>query len=204
MPQYFDEDVEIESNPKVVCYRFLDQEYEFITDRGVFSYEKIDKGTRVLLETFAEKYIGPKPETIADVGCGYGVISCVLAEKFPSSTVLATDTNNRARKLANENALKNVGENRVKVLSPNEIEESTKVDLIVSNPPVRIGKEAMHELIKEWTTRLAPQGQMWLVIAKNLGGDSTASYIENVLKMKVTRVASKKGFRVLRCAHRGA
>jgi len=199
MAQYFDEDTDVESMPKSVIFPFGGQEYELITDRGVFSYERIDKGTRVLLDVFDEKYIGNKPEIIVDVGCGYGVISCVLADKFPSSQVIGVDTNRRARELAAKNATRNVGQDRIKICSPEEVDDTISVDLIVSNPPVRVGKEAMHELIRGWTTTLNPEGQMWLVIAKNLGGDSTAAYLENQLGMKVTRVASKKGFRILKC-----
>jgi len=199
MPQYFDEDTDVDSKPKTVFFPFNGNEYELITDRGVFSYEKIDKGTRVLLDVFNEKYTGQEPQTIVDVGCGYGVITCVLADKFPNSKIIGVDTNKRARELAIKNATRNIGQDRIQICAPEEVDETLKVDLIISNPPVRVGKEAMHELIRGWTTTLNSDGQMWLVIAKNLGGDSTASYLENQLRMKVARVASKKGFRILKC-----
>ncbi len=199
MSQYFDENPDIESKPKTVQFSFAGNEYELITDRGVFSYEKIDKGTRVLLDVFNEKYDSFQPQIIVDVGCGYGVMSCVMADKFPNSKVIGVDTNKRARELAAKNAMRNIGQDRIKVCAPEEVDDTLLADLIISNPPVRIGKVAMHELIRGWTTTLNAKGQMWLVIAKNLGGDSTASYLENELGMKVTRVASKKGFRILKC-----
>ena len=194
MAQYFDENTEVDSNPKTVYFPFGGQEYELITDRGVFSYERIDKGTRVLLDVFEEKFDGIAPKIVVDVGCGYGVISCVLADKFPNA-------NERARGLASKNATRNIGQDRISIQSPEEVDDTLAVDLIVSNPPVRIGKEGMHELIRGWTTTLKADGQMWLVIAKNLGGDSTAAYLEKELGMIVVRVASKKGFRILKCTH---
>ncbi len=204
MPQYFDEDTDVASEPKTVFFPFANNDYELVTDRGVFSYEKVDKGTRILLDVFVDKFSGKYPEIIVDVGCGYGVISCVMADKFEKAQVIGVDTNNRARELAAKNALRNIGQDRIKILAPQEVDDTLKVDLIISNPPVRIGKTQMHELIRGWTTTLNSDGQMWLVIAKNLGGDSTAGYLEYELGMRVERVASKKGFRVLKCEFNAA
>lgn len=199
MSQYFDESPTVPSDPKTVAFSFNNIDYEFITDRGVFSYEKIDKATRILLEVLSEKFYGPKPDLIIDVGCGYGPIACVVADQFPESKIIGVEMNQRARELAEKNCRKNIGENRIRILSPSEVDDTIMVDMIVSNPPIRIGKEALYELLRGWSTRLNPGGQMWLVIAKNLGSDSAAAFIEHELKMKVTRVSSKKGFRVLKC-----
>jgi len=199
MNQYFDESPTVASEPKIVSFTFDNIAYEFLTDRGVFSYEKVDKATRVLLDVLSEKYYGPKPELIVDVGCGYGPIACVVADRFPEAKIIGVETNERARVLAEKNCRKNIGGERIRILSPAEVDDTIMVDMIVSNPPIRVGKEAMYELLRGWSTRLNPGGQMWLVIAKNLGSDSAAAYIEHELKMKVTRVSSKKGFRVLKC-----
>lgn len=199
MSQYFDENPEVQSDPKTVSFSFKGNDYLFETDRGVFSYEKVDKATQILLDILWEKYYGKNPELIIDVGCGYGPIACVLGDRFPDSKIIGVDTNSRARDLAVKNARKNIGGDRIKIFSPEEVDDTIMVDLIVSNPPIRIGKSAMYELLRGWSTRLVSGGQMWLVIAKNLGADSAAAYLEHELGLKVSRVSSKKGFRILRC-----
>lgn len=199
MKQYFDENPEVESDPKQVAFSFHGNDYIFETDRGVFSYEKIDKATQIFLDVFFEKYDGPNPQMIVDVGCGYGPIACVVADKFEEAKIIGVETNDRARVLAEKNCRKNIGGERIKIFSPNEIDDTLMVDLIVSNPPIRIGKPALYELLRGWSTRLNSDGHMWLVMAKNLGADSCATYLRDELGLDVTRVASKKGFRVLKC-----
>lgn len=197
--QYFDENPNVESDPKLVSYSKNGIEYIFETDRGVFSYERVDKATQILLDVLGEKFVGAPPQTIVDVGCGYGPITCVVADQFPEASITGVDTNQRARDLAVKNCRKNIGGDRIRILAPEEVDETLTVDLIVSNPPIRVGKQALYELLRGWSTCLNEHGQMWLVIAKNLGSDSTAQYLETECAMEVHREASKKGFRVLRC-----
>lgn len=199
MNQYFDESPDVPSDPKTVLFTFKEIDYVFETDRGVFSYERIDKATRILLDVLSEKYYGSQPELIIDVGCGYGPITCVVADQFPQAQIIGVETNQRARDLAIKNCRKNIGGDRIRIMSPAEVDDTIMVDLIISNPPIRIGKDALYELLRGWSTRLNADGQMWLVMAKNLGSDSTAAYLESECGLKVHRVASKKGFRVLRC-----
>ncbi|HMS25600.1 MAG TPA: methyltransferase [Acidimicrobiia bacterium] len=199
MNQYFDESPDVPSDPKTVLFTFKEIDYVFETDRGVFSYERIDKATRILLDVFSEKYYGDQPEMIIDVGCGYGPITCVVADQFPQAHIIGVETNQRARDLAIKNCRKNIGGDRIRIMSPAEVDDTIMVDLIVSNPPIRIGKDALYELLRGWSTRLNEGGQMWIVMAKNLGSDSTAAYLESECGLAVHRVASKKGFRVLRC-----
>ncbi len=200
--QYYDESPDVASDPKLVSFPFNGVEYIFETDRGVFSYEHVDKATQILLTLLNEKFYGVPPHTIVDVGCGYGPITCVVADQFENASIIGVDTNQRARDLAVKNARKNIGGDRIRILSPEEVDDTLMVDLIVSNPPIRIGKDALYELLRGWSTCLNDDGQMWLVIAKNLGSDSTAAYLEDECNMNVHRVASKKGFRVLRCVPR--
>ena len=96
------------------------------------------------------------------------------------------------------NYKKNIGDSRLQVLSPNEISTETRYDLIISNPPIRIGKKLLYELLELWAKRLTPDGEMWLVMAKHLGSDSCAVFLETSCGLKVERVASKKGFRILK------
>lgn len=204
MKQYFDENPDVESDPKQVEFVFKGNDYVFETDRGVFSYEKVDKATQIFLDVFSEKYEGPNPEIVVDVGCGYGPITCVVADKFKDAKIIGVETNERARKLAEKNCRKNIGGDRIKIFSPTEVDDTLMVDLIVSNPPIRIGKLALYELLRGWSTRLNPKGQMWLVMAKYLGADSCAKFLHDELGLEVIRMASKKGFRVLRCTHQEA
>lgn len=196
--QYFSEQPDVASDPKEVQVSFGEREYVFTTDRGVFSYERVDKATRILIDIFLEKYYGTQPDLVVDVGCGYGVIATALAHRFVNAQFVGVEPNERARDLAVKNYATNVGDDRLKVVSPTQVDD-LKVDLIVSNPPIRIGKEALYELLSGWSKKLNDHGQMWLVIAKNLGADTTAQFLEAECALKVHRVASKKGFRVFRC-----
>ena len=151
MNQYFDESPDVPSDPKTVLFTFKEIDYVFETDRGVFSYERIDKATRILLDVFSEKYYGDQPEMIIDVGCGYGPITCVVADQFPQAHIIGVETNQRARDLAIKNCRKNIGGDRIRIMSPAEVDDTIMVDLIVSNPPIRIGKDALYELLRGWS-----------------------------------------------------
>lgn len=196
--QYFDENPDVESDPKRVSVTIGDHDYVFETDRGVFSYEKVDKATRILLDVFREKFYGTQPQTIVDVGCGYGVIACVMAHQFPDARIIGIEPNKRARGLARHNYDAHLADGRFDIFASHEEAEISDVDLVISNPPIRVGKSALYELLTQWSGSLANHGQMWLVIAKYLGADTTADFLAQSCSMKVTRVASKKGFRVLR------
>lgn len=195
---YFDENPDVKSDPKSVVFNFANRDFIFVTDRGVFSYEKLDRATRILLDVFNERYEG-QPRCIVDVGSGYGAIACVSSHLFPKAQIIAVEPNERARVLTQINFVNNCEGDLIEVFSPDECDDSISADLIISNPPVRVGKEALHSILRDWAKRLDKKGEMWLVIAKNLGADSLAGFIEYELGMRVKRVASKNGFRVLRC-----
>lgn len=196
--QYFDKDPNVESKPVSFTKSICGYEFEFKTDRGVFSKGALDKATEVLLKEFDENYLRV-PKNIVDVGCGYGPIITFVAKKFQDATVLAVDINERARTLCAHNYGHNIGDGRLKVVSPSGVDTAQKYDLIISNPPIRIGKKALYELLKFWSEALGDDGEMWLVMAKHLGADSCAKFLETQCNLKVTRVASKKGFRILKC-----
>lgn len=197
--QYFDEDPSVESKPVSFSKSICGHEFEFKTDRGVFSRGTLDKATEVLLKEFNENY-SANPESIVDVGCGYGPIITFVGQKFSSAKVLAVDTNERARTLCAHNYGHNIGDGRLKVISPSEIDLDSNYDLVISNPPIRIGKKALYELLSFWSIKLSENGEMWLVMAKHLGADTCAKFLESDCNLKVTRVASKKGFRILKCS----
>jgi 16S rRNA (guanine1207-N2)-methyltransferase len=168
------------------------------TDRGVFSADKVDDGTRVLL---AEGPPVGDAATLVDVGCGYGPIAVTLALRAgPGAVVWAVDVNERARDLCRANAEANGVADRVRVVSPEEVPGDLVVDQVWSNPPIRVGKEVLHDLLRTWLGRLRPgTGTASLVVQKHLGADSLARWLEEQ-GWPTTRVVSRAGYRVLAVA----
>lgn len=160
----------------------------------MFSADKVDDGTRLLL---AE---GPSLDgatSLVDVGCGYGPIAITLALRAPDAVVWAVDVNERARALCRSNAAANgVGE-RVRVVTPDDLPADLVVDQVWSNPPIRVGKAALHDLLAGWLVRLRPgTGSATLVVQKHLGADSLARWLTGA-GWPTERVVSRAGYRVL-------
>lgn len=154
---------------------------------GVFSHGHLDHGTAVLFRETEP----PAPGRILDLGCGYGVIGLAIAALVPEATVTGVDVNERAILLANENAASlGLANFRASKQAEGEYDE------IWSNPPIRIGKQALHELLLTWLTRLVPGGRAVMVVGKNLGADSLQAWLTEQ-GYPTTRLASAKGFRVL-------
>lgn len=195
--QYFSARPTAASKPRMVTLALpdLDQPIRLRTDTAVFSATEIDSGTRLLL-TDGEV---PDPEAtgdLVDVGCGYGPIALALARRAPQATIWAVDVNERARALCVDNARAAGVADRVRVVAPEEVPADLHVDGIWSNPPVRVGKAVLHGLLSEWLPRLAPGAQAHLVVARNLGADSLASWLTDG-GATVVRRASRRGYRLL-------
>ena len=172
------------------------REYSLASAGGVFSADRLDPGTAVLLR----KADLPGPGTagaLLDLGCGAGAISCVLATEAPAATVWAVDVNARARELTAENATRVGAADRVRVVAPDDVPEQVSFAQLWSNPPIRIGKAELHVMLARWLPRLAPGGIGWLVVARHLGGDSLQRWLVDE-GWQVVRHASQKGYRVLR------
>jgi 16S rRNA (guanine1207-N2)-methyltransferase len=166
---------------------------ELTSGSGVFAHGRLDIGTGVLLRE------QPAPESarsVLDLGCGYGVIGLAIAVAVPGCTVTAIDVNERAVLLANENAAGLGLGDRFRACLPEAVDPDASYDEIWSNPPIRIGKDALHDLLLSWLPRLEPEGRARLVVGKNLGADSLASWLTEQ-GYPTARVASAKGFRVL-------
>ena len=160
---------------------------------GIFSPAHVDLGTQVLLRTV------PAPVGhVLDLGCGWGPIALAAALASPDVTVTAVDVNERALDLAARNAVTAGVADRVAVMAPDAVPADALFDTIWSNPPIRIGKAALHELLGLWLPRLAPGGSAWLVVQRNLGADSLAVWLADQGWGSVEKHASAKGFRVLR------
>ncbi|HEX2313818.1 MAG TPA: methyltransferase [Thermomonospora sp.] len=162
------------------------------TDRGVFSPDRIDPGTRILLETVPP----PPPEGhLLDLGCGYGPIALTMATRAPRATVFGVDVNERALQLAEGNA-KTAGLDNVRFLRAGDVDPALRFDALWSNPPIRIGKTALHALLTTWLDRLAPGATAHLVVQKHLGSDSLHRWLEHQ-GHPTRRIASRSAYRVL-------
>lgn len=162
---------------------------------GVFSGNRLDLGTSVLLKRVPE----PAQEgTFLDLGCGWGPIALTMAFESPKADVWALDVNERALELTKRNAEIN-GIGTIHAVTADEIPHDLTFDLIWSNPPIRIGKEALHELLMAWLPRLNAGGAAYLVVQKNLGSDSLIPWLATQLGdgYEVSKYASTKGFRVI-------
>ena len=160
---------------------------------GILSPGGLDKGTAVLLD---EAPAPPPTGTFLDLGCGWGPIALTLALHSPGATVWALDVNERALDLTRRNAGA-LGLDGVRASSADGIPPDLRFDLIWSNPPIRVGKAVLHELLRSWLPRLATGGAAHLVVQRNLGSDSLQKWVQVDLGMPCTRLTSSKGFRVL-------
>ena len=163
---------------------------------GVFAQGRLDAGTAVLLRETAP----PAGGRILDLGCGYGAIGLAIASAVPSATVTAIDVNERAVLLANENAASLGLSSQFSAVTPASVPGDATYDELWSNPPIRIGKAALHELLLTWFARLVPGGRAVMVVGKNLGGDSLQRWLGEQ-GYPTSRVGSAKGFRVLESRH---
>ena len=195
---YFTASPAVEPEERTHRFSIRGVEHTVVTASGVFSADRLDKGTQVLLDHVPDP---PEAGTFLDLGCGWGPITLALAEAAPGATVLAVDVNERSLALTARNAeaagLDNVRTSPAEALLTELRKTSRTVDLIWSNPPVRIGKEALHELLLTWLPHLSADGEAWLVVLKNLGANSLARWLTDQ-NWDVSRQASSKGFRVLR------
>jgi 16S rRNA (guanine1207-N2)-methyltransferase len=165
---------------------------ELATDAGMFSPERLDPGTRLLLD---EAPVPPASGDLLDLGCGYGPIACVLAARSPGAIVWAVDVNERALDLCARNAA-TAGLTNVRCITPEDPSVPARFAGIWSNPPIRVGKQALHELLGRWLGCLAPGGQAHLVAGRNLGADSLHRWLAEQ-GWSVTRLAARSGYRLL-------
>lgn len=196
---YFSEDPSVPEVRRPVTVALRGREVVLQTSNGVFSPRGLDKGTSVLLRNVPE----PAGEELLDLGCGWGPIALSLAEAAPGARVTAVDVNERSLGLTRDNAAA-LGLDNVEVLLPEQVPAERRFDTIWSNPPIRIGKQQLHELLLRWLPRLSPGGSAWLVVQKNLGADSLQKWLATALgeAFRVSRHATDKGFRVLRVERR--
>jgi len=190
---YFDPQPQSESRPHLVKLRLgADRKLELQADRGVFGSRRVDLGTEVLL-----KEAPPPPEQgeVLDLGAGYGPIAVALARLSPGARFWAVDVNERAVELTRVNAAA-AGLGNVVAATPDEVPGEIRFAAIYSNPPVRVGKAALHELLERWLARLDAGGLAYLVVQRNLGADSLMSWLAED-GYPVRRLKAKKGYRII-------
>jgi len=190
--QYFAEEPEAPHRPGTVHVVLSDLHLRLATDSGTFSPGRLDPGTRLLLDT------APPPPTqgdLLDLGCGYGPLGLVLATRSPQARVWGVDVNQRALQLCKGNAAAN-GLANIQCLAADDASLPSSYQLIWSNPPIRIGKQALHDMLKLWLGRLAPGAAAYLVVQRNLGSDSLHRWLAES-GWEVSRLAARSGYRVL-------
>lgn len=193
MEHYFTNNEELESKLRTINYRYQNIDFSFTSDNGVFAKNKIDFGSRLLVDTILKYNMSP-PNAILDVGCGYGFMGIVLA-KILNSKVTLIDINKRAVHLAKMNIKSNLinGEAFVSDIYENI---NDKYDLIATNPPIRAGKKVVLQILNEAKNYLTPNGELWFVIRKDQGSKSIIKNMESTYKVEI--LEKDKGFYIMR------
>lgn len=197
---YFSETPASNFKPKEINVTINGREVSVTTAGGVFSPDHIDQGTNVLLAHIDE---APAGGDILDIGCGWGPIALSLASHSPKATIWAVDVNERSLELTAANAAR-LGLTNIKCVKPEDVPSDLKFSGIWSNPPIRVGKEVLHEILLNWIPRLQNEADAYLVVQKNLGADSLHRWLEAELpdNFSTIRVDTAKSFRVLRVRNR--
>ena len=180
---------------RTVNFQVAGRDFSLIASSGVFSAQRLDPGTAVLLRK--APLPGPRGGVYLDLGCGYGPISMVLASTSEKADVYSVDVNTRALELVRGNADRLGVAGRVQAMTPDQVPPDVVFDEIWSNPPIRVGKAELHDLLGRWLPRLADGGTAWLVVARHLGADSLQAWLAGH-GWAVDRHASQKGYRILR------
>ena len=193
---YFVTDPSLPEKPRQISVDLRGREVQVRTAAGVFSPGDLDKGTAALLRNVPD----PHGQHFLDIGCGWGPLTLAMGLADPNATVTAVDVNDRSLELTRRNAQAH-GLTRVETYRPEDVPRQRQFDTVWSNPPIRVGKEALHDILLTWLPRLAPGGTAWLVVQKNLGGDSLQRWLGTALdaaEFTIERAVTDKGFRILR------
>jgi 16S rRNA (guanine1207-N2)-methyltransferase len=189
---YFEARPAVPSRRHLVRLKTGDIDLQLQADRGVFGSRAVDLGTLMLLR---EAPAPPDQGELLDLGSGYGPIAITLARRSPQAKVWAVDVNERALELTRANA-ETAGTANIEASLPEQVPNDLRFDAIYSNPPVRVGKEPLHDLLTAWLPRLKPDAAAYLVVQRNLGADSLLKWL-NEHGFQATRLKSKKGYRIL-------
>ncbi len=209
--QYFSAVPATDDVRKTIHVNLRGTDFDMQVSRGVFSTDRLDPGTAVLLKSVPAPLDEVSTGSFLDLGCGWGPITLALAHAAPQARVWAVDVNERAIDLTEHNALSHGFTNVIAGTASSLAEEYPQwnkgFDLIWSNPPIRIGKDALHELLMEYLPRLNDDGYAYLVVQKHLGADSLIAWLDDTLNapetqsvpstFEVSKYSSSKGYRVI-------
>ncbi|MEA1855718.1 class I SAM-dependent methyltransferase [Cytobacillus sp. FSL W7-1323] len=192
---YYSKTPNVESNPRVWSYKLRDKTFQFKTDHGVFSKSEVDFGSRLLIETFIPPEISGD---VLDVGCGYGPIGLSMASIMQDRQVVMIDVNERALELAQTNGeLNGINNITVKESDKLAVVKDQQFAAILTNPPIRAGKQTVHSIFEESFECLLPGGELWVVIQKKQGAPSAIEKLSELFA-EVDTVVKKKGYFILR------
>ncbi|WOF22015.1 methyltransferase [Microbacterium betulae] len=199
---YFSEHPSAPEELRRIRVSLADRDLDVLTARGVFSPDHVDVGTEVLLGNAPDP---PPGGEFLDLGCGWGPVSLSLALRAPRARIWAVDVNERALDLVRRNAAE-LGLDNVNAARPEDVPDDIAFRTIWSNPPIRVGKAVLHEILETWLPRLCPRSDAYLVVQRNLGSDSLQRWLAATLDagFSVQRHATSKGFRVLQVRRHGA
>lgn len=198
MSHYYDENPEVESDESLFTYSYDNHDLELVTDAGVFSKGKIDFGSDLLVKTFLKTYPPGPTKNIIDVGCGYGPIGLMIAKVSPHHEVTMVDVNQRALNLSRKNKKRNRIDN-VKVKESDglsQVEDNT-YDFVLTNPPIRAGKEIVHRILEDAYVKLKLDGELFVVIQKKQGMPSAKKKMQDTFD-NVEVLEKSKGYYILR------
>ncbi|CAN1501464.1 RsmC 16S RNA G1207 methylase RsmC [Microbacteriaceae bacterium] len=193
---YFSQEPSSPLKPKAIQIPVAGELVDVTTASGTFSPTQLDFGTEVLIE---QMDLAPASGNLLDLGCGWGPIALNLGKLRPNTKVWAVDVNTRSVELTQANA-KSLGISNITALLPDQVPANLRFSGIWSNPPIRIGKKELHELLLLWLPRLETRGEAYLVVQKNLGSDSLQKWLTEELAsdFEVSRYTSIKTYRVLK------
>lgn len=193
---YFSQEPGSALKPKSIIIPVAGEMVQVTTASGTFSPTQLDFGTEVLIEQMG---LAPESGDLLDLGCGWGPIALNLAKLRPNTKVWAVDVNTRSVELTAKNA-KGLGLSNIAAVVPEQVPDNLVFNGIWSNPPIRIGKKELHELLLKWLPRLAVGAEAYLVVQKNLGSDSLQKWLTEELagNYEVSRYTSIKTYRVIK------
>ena len=196
LEHYFTNNPNLKSELRKINYRYQNYDFIFISDNGVFSKDKIDYGSRLLIETLLKTK--PNYQNLLDVGCGYGLLGIVLSKVLNIHATLC-DINKRAIHLAEKNIITNQVDAQT-ILSNIYENINDKYDLIVTNPPIRAGKEVVYNILQNAKEHLNKDGELWFVIRKDQGVKSAIKHISENYICEI--IEKSKGFYIVKAKKR--
>lgn len=193
---YFSQEPKSNYVPKQIGIVIAGEVFQVSTASGTFSPTRLDVGTSILMDHIS---LAPAKGNILDLGCGWGPIALTLSKQSPEAKIWAVDVNTRSLELTATNA-KNLELKNIVTATPDDVPEDVSFSGIWSNPPIRVGKKELHDLLLRWLPRLERGGIAYLVVQKNLGSDSLQKWLTETLTsdFQVSRLTSEKTYRIIK------